>query len=179
MITDGVRSTRGGYIFSLFVCSHLGGYPIRLMGGTPSQFQGGAPSQVQVGGYPIPGPGGGGMGTPSQVQVGEYPSQVQGGYPIPGPGGYPILGPGRGCPPGIPPHLAGGRLPGVPPHLAGGCPPGVSPTWQGGARPGTPPYQEQHSMYLLHGGRYASCVHAGGLSCSLWSLRFADNHFTT
>ena len=24
---------------------------------------------------------------------------------------------------------------------------------------------EQHREYLLHGGRYASCVHAGGLSC--------------
>ena len=24
----------------------------------------------------------------------------------------------------------------------------------------------QHREYLLHGGRYASCVHAGGLSCS-------------
>ena len=23
----------------------------------------------------------------------------------------------------------------------------------------------QHREYLLHGGRYASCVHAGGLSC--------------
>ena len=25
----------------------------------------------------------------------------------------------------------------------------------------------QHRKYLLHGGRYASCVHAGGLSCSI------------
>ena len=25
----------------------------------------------------------------------------------------------------------------------------------------------QHREYLLHGGRYASCVHAGGLSCIL------------
>ena len=25
----------------------------------------------------------------------------------------------------------------------------------------------QHREYLLHGGRYASCVHAGGLSCSM------------
>ena len=25
----------------------------------------------------------------------------------------------------------------------------------------------QHRKYLLHGGRYASCVHAGGLACSL------------
>ena len=27
------------------------------------------------------------------------------------------------------------------------------------------PQPEQHSVYLLCGGRYASCVHAGGLSC--------------
>ena len=33
---------------------------------------------------------------------------------------------------------------------------------------GYPPCQEtdQHSKHLLCGGRYASCVHAGGLSCS-------------
>ena len=30
----------------------------------------------------------------------------------------------------------------------------------------------QHREYLLHGGRYASCVHAGGLSCCLltWKI---------
>ena len=27
------------------------------------------------------------------------------------------------------------------------------------------PLLEQHSVYLLRGGRYASCVHAGGFSC--------------
>ena len=33
---------------------------------------------------------------------------------------------------------------------------------------GLPPQEiEQHSEYLLRGGRYASCIHAGGLSC-LW-----------
>ena len=30
---------------------------------------------------------------------------------------------------------------------------------------------EQHREYLLHGGRYASCVHAGGLSCSVLFLK--------
>ena len=29
----------------------------------------------------------------------------------------------------------------------------------------TLPDAEQHSKYFLHGGRYASGVHAGGLSC--------------
>ena len=105
--------------------------------------------------------------------------------------GYPPAG---GCPPrelpwgvptwGIPQR--GGCLPGYPP--AGGAPSWVSPSQGGarllgggpaqgtppgtdlarrGARPGYPPLpqQEQHSIYWLCGGRYASCVHAGGLSC--------------
>ena len=43
--------------------------------------------------------------------------------------------------------------------LAMGVPwPGGVP-WRGGTQLG------QHREYLLHGGRYASCVHAGGLSC--------------
>ena len=41
IITDCVRSTRGGYIFSLFVCSHLGGYPIPGPGGVPHPADGG------------------------------------------------------------------------------------------------------------------------------------------
>ena len=40
---------------------------------------------------------------------------------------------------------------------------GVSPTG-GAAKIG------QHRKYFLHGGRYASCVYAGGLSCN----RFVD-----
>ena len=31
---------------------------------------------------------------------------------------------------------------------------------------GYPPQTDQHSEHLLRGGRYASCVHAGGLACS-------------
>ena len=36
------------------------------------------------------------------------------------------------------------------------------------------PHQEtdQQSEHLLRGGRYASCVHAGGLSCSMCTLIF-------
>ena len=54
--------------------------------------------------------------------------------------------------------MGGGGYPnpswwGVPPSfLTGGCP---------------HPSLEQYSMYLLHGGRYASCVHAAGLSCHI------------
>ena len=69
----------------------------------------------------------------------------QEGGTLPGPvGGVPYLGgyPGQGG------TLAGGvTLPG-----GGGYPAGGS-TQLG-----------QHREYLLHGGRYASCIHAGGLS---------------
>ena len=47
----------------------------------------------------------------------------------------------------------GGTLPGGVPCQGGGVP------CPGGTQLG------QHREYLLHGGRYASCVHAGGLSC--------------
>ena len=59
---------------------------------------------------------------------------------------------------GIPgPGLDGGGYP--IPGLDGG---GVSPTTM--TRWGNPP-PHQHSEHLLRGGRYASCVHAIGLSC--------------
>ena len=75
------------------------------------------------------------------------PCQVQlGGYPARGtlPGGVPCWG--------VP--CLGGYLIMVPPQ------PGQD--W-GGTQLG------QHREYLLHGGRYASCVHAGGLSCLKYS----------
>ena len=41
------------------------------------------------------------------------------------------------------------------------------------------PQLEQHNMYLLRGGQYASCVHAGGFSCLLsnfcWSLSISSD----
>ena len=49
----------------------------------------------------------------------------------------------------------------------GGVPPsrdGV-PSWQG-----YPPHTGQQMEYLTRRGRYASCVHAGGLSCSLFNF---------
>ena len=134
-------------------------------------------------GVPHPADGGGGQGYPIQVWTGGAPSQVQGGgevlhhrsksgrYPIPGEEGTPHPG-----------------LDGVPPNLGWDIPP--SRTWWGTPQPGMgyPPVQiwmgyspvqtwggispppgqetEQHSEHLLRGGRYASCVHAGGLSCS-------------
>ena len=66
------------------------------------------------------------------------PTQVQpGGYPG---GGVPCY-PGRYPPTGYPPGQVRGGYPG------------------GGTQIG------QQMKYSLHGGRYASCVHAGGLSC--------------
>ena len=92
--------------------------------------------------------------------------------PRPGPDG------GGGTPAG------GGHLPRVPPGQGrmGGTPTRGVPIrgapWPGqdgggpqpgGTRPGyhphPPPRTGQHMEYLISGGRYASCVHAGGLSC--------------
>ena len=43
---------------------------------------------------------------------------------------------------------------------------GVSPVRLDGDTPSPPhPETEQHSEYLLRGGRYAPYAHAGGLSC--------------
>ena len=111
-LTDRVRSTRGGYIFSLSVSSHLGG-----------------------GGVPIPDPGGG--VPPSQVQVGvPHPRSRQGGAHL----GYPQQGgahlgyPSRGYLPGVPPQQgvpawgtppAGDTCLGYPPSR--GVPTGVTP----------------------------------------------------
>ena len=83
---------------------------------------------------------------------GGVPCQVQPG------GGGTLPDPARGVPwRGVP--WTGG-YPGRGGTLAGGVPwPGGYPGW-GGTQLG------QHREYLLHGGRYASCIHAGGLSCS-------------
>ena len=56
---------------------------------------------------------------------------------------------GSGYPPGGPGTPPGGRVP----------PWGGTRSGGGGTRSG------QQKEYSLHGGRYASCVHAGGLSC--------------
>ena len=85
------------------------------------------------------------------------------------PGGYPILGLG-----GVP-HLRSGRVPHLRsrrvPHLRSGGTP--SQFWGGppsqvrgrGVPQVVPPPQNSKHLLRLCSGRYASCVHAGGLSC--------------
>ena len=126
--------------------SHGGGYPYPIMLCNISQNAMGQP----LGGGTLPGP-------------------ARGGYPAGG-RGYPA----RGYPAGGGGTLLGGTLPGGIPCQGGTC--------RGVPRSGTPPSRVhppgqvrmgggtqlgQHRKYLLHGGRYASCVHAGGLSCLL------------
>ena len=136
-------------------------------------------------------------GYPARSSQGEYPA---GGYPARGyPAvGYPAW---RGVPcQGVPcwrvhcqegtllgGYSAWGGYPGrVPPQTRSGW--GVPcqgyPTWvpprQGIPPAGYPPglvrmgggtQLGQQKEYSLHGGRYASCVHAGGLSCSRTCFR--------
>ena len=88
-----------------------------------------------------------------------------------GQGGYPVRYPPRG-----------GTWPGTPPG-GSGYPPGGVPDR---VPPGGGTQVGQQKEYSLHGGRYASCVHAGGLSCyfsfencyvqcELYSCRFNQN----
>ena len=139
---------------------------------------GGYPARSSQGGVPWPGgtlPGGTRSGTPPsrKGQDGGYPGR--GGYPgqvppprpgqdggVPWPGGYPA---GGGTRSGTPPQPGqdggypgrGGTLVRYPPPARSGW--GGYPAGGGGTQVG------QQKEYSLHGGRYASCVHAGGLSC--------------
>ena len=108
---------------------------------------------------------GGGGGTPILPDGEVPPSFPTGGTPFPGlDGGTPPLpGPGKGY------SLMLGPGKGVPPTWTWeGVPPCPD---LGPGRGGWYHQLEEHSVYLLRSWRYASCVHAGGLSCSL------DNHF--
>ena len=122
------------------VRSHPWGVPPSSWGGypLPRSRWGVSPSQVQP------------EGTPFQVQVGGW-----GRYPLsksdPKMGGAdPRRGVGRGryTPVQV---RSQDRGVGVPPL------PGHTPGWGY-------PLLGQHSVYLLCGGRYASCIHVGGLS---------------
>ena len=130
------------------------------MGQTP----GGVPGQVQLEGVPIfhnalqhypefHGADTWGGGYPDRSSWGGYPARSGWGVPC---GGYP----GR-----VPPGQV--RMGGT---LLGGTQVGFSP--QQGTHPlgqvrmgGGGTQLGQQKEYSLHGGWYASCVHAGGLSC--------------
>ena len=190
-----IRRMGDGNIFSLCVSSHLdgGGYPHQvLMGSTPILSDGGTPILPDLGpgqgdtpiqtweeGTPIQTWEGGTpiqtweMGTPIRPGKGTPPSRPGKGYPHPDLGRGTPSRPGKGVPPiqtwegvrGYPPFRPGK---GVPPSRPGKWYPPLS---RSGPRMGEGyPLLEQHSVYLLHGGQYASYVHAGGLSC--WEYNF-------
>ena len=159
---------REGNSFTLFVCPHRGGGeggsgsgtppPPRGGGGYPGPVppEGGDPGPVPPPPPPPPGGGGGVPGSGTPPPPGGGGTQVR--YPPPGGGG------GGGYPGPVPPPPPGGGGGGVPgsgtPPPPRGYPGQVPPPpGGGGTRVG------QQKEYSLHGGRYASCVHAGGLSC--------------
>ena len=132
-------------------------------GGTPARPQMKVPYPVPTG-LPPSSPDRGKY--PHRFPMGVHPSSPGGGYPHPilmGGGGAPIQSffPDRGSP--IVPNPFQDSM-GVPLglYMSTLCP---YQDWMG-----VPPHQEteQQSEHLLHGGQYASCVHAGGLSCSLY-----------
>ena len=96
---------------------------------------------------------------------GGVPCQVQWGGLVPWPGGYPAGGyPGQGG------TLAGG----VP---CQGVPWWGVPCWgEGVPWPGGYPGRTTEE-YSIHDGRYASCVHAGGLSCPRNLRANSFNHY--
>ena len=123
--------------------------------------------------------------TPSQVQMGRYLRSGQGGTPSFLTGGYPIPGPDMGGGAGVP-HPAEWGSPSfltrrgyLIPHLDWGVPhpvldgDGGTPSFLMGVSPHPPGQKtEQHSEHLLRGGRYAFCVHAGGLFCFKFAYYF-------
>ena len=152
---------REGNSFTLFVCPHRGEGGSRYPpGGVPGSGTppGGYPGQEPPwGGTRVRYPPGGvvpGSGTPLGGVPGSGPPS---GVPGPPRGGTRVRYPPGGYPGQVPPlggYLVGGTRVRYPP---GGVPGSGTPP--GGTRVG------QQKEYSLHGGRYASCVHAGGLSC--------------
>ena len=110
-------------------------------------------------GVPHPGLDGGGYPRYPPTSRPSWGTPFKMGYPPPSrhDQGTPHLGMGYSCDLGCIPHHQ--DLAGVPPPTLGWGTPLPDLGW------GTPPWTEQHSEHLLRGGRYASCVHAGGLSC--------------
>ena len=157
---------------------------MRQPGGVPRS--GYPPGGVPRSGYPPGGVPRSGYPPGGWVPRFRYPPPPGGvprsGYPPPGggtevwvtpppPGGVPRSGypPWGGTEVRVPPGGGGGgggyRGPGYPPGGVprSGYPPGGVP--RSGYPPGGGTRVGQQKEYSLHGGRYASCVHAGGLSC--------------
>ena len=149
IVTARIRRMGEGNIFTLCVSPHL-------------DRGGGTLSQVWVGGlgYPILGLARGGTSARSRM---GYPPGPEMGYPPRHGMGY-LPRPGMGYPPrpgtGYPPRPGTGYHP-PPPDLR----------W-------VPPRTDQHSEHLLHGGRYTSYIHAGGLTCCFVVVRYlkTDHH---
>ena len=158
---EGTPVPAGGYSSPRFFPRSLvpGPFP---MGGVPSPSQG--VPQFQLGGTPVPGSF---PGLCSQVFFLEVPSPSQGDTPVPA-GGNPI--PARRYPRiGYSPGQHWGT-----PNQDWGTPPWPRHDWGTPPQPGQgyPSKTEQQTESLLCSGRYASCVHAGGLSCfEFWKLK--------
>ena len=173
----------------LFTPAGVGGVPPSqvTMGELPPSRSGGTPIQVPVQHRGVSW----GTGVPpssagwSQVRRGgkvPIPGHDGGGLPWGTPMGYTIQVPGQDgdVPQGTPPSPGWGspsrsqvRL-GYPPSAGWGLPPPSVPGQDRGV-----PRLEQYGVYLLRGGRYASCVHAGGLSCSKFAFKTVVMFFVT
>ena len=141
IFTARIRRMTGGYIFSL-----------------STLFLGGVPDPALDGGVPNPALDGGGYLI--QPWTGGVPDPaLDGGVP------NPALDGGGVCTPtleGGVPHLRGVPQPWMGGYLISGRYPIPC---LGGEYPRYPPHRNSKHLLRLHGGRCASCVHAGGLSC--------------
>ena len=172
------RSRWGGAVGVRQVCPPPGQIP--GWGGTPQPGQipgwGGEAGQVLPWLGQIPGRWGG--YPPGQVRYQDGGSDPRTGgaeWVPPWPGqisGWGVRSQDWGCRVGTPLARSDIRMGGQIPGLGGQG--GYPSPWPGQIQDGGwvrsqdgggYPLLEQHSVYLLHGGRYASCVHAGGLSC--------------
>ena len=195
VITAHVRSTREGNVLtrvcvSVHTCGE--GTP-QTWDGVPPWTWDGVPPRTWDGGTPwtwdgVPPPPDLGQGTPLDLGWVTSPDLGWGTPPRPGTG-YPLdlgqgtpqtwdwvpldLGLGTPLPlgwgtpqtwDGVPPPTPPQTWDRVPPRPGMGYPRPPDLEWGTPPRPGTL-YPPQHSEHLLRGGRYVSCVHAGGLSC--------------
>ena len=148
LVTACVRSTTGRYCFHRCLSVHRGGSGQVSLAGGSGQSRRGQVSPAT----------GGGSGQSSWGGGQVSPAGGGGGVRSVQPGGSVILG-------GVS-HPGGSVIPGGSVMPGGGQSSQGHQSSQGGsAKIG------QQNEYSLHGGRYASCVHAGGLSCYIYFYR--------